>query len=41
MVSVNKADIKLGFWVAAGFFLFGALLAAAQYVLMKLRSRGA
>lgn len=36
-MAVNKNDVKLGFWIAFGFFLFGLLLAVAQYGLTKLR----
>jgi hypothetical protein len=37
MASVNKPDIKLGFLIAFGFFLFGLVTAAAQLILAKAR----
>lgn len=40
MPGTNKADVKLGFYIALGFFIFGLILAIAQYILMKLRQRG-
>jgi hypothetical protein len=39
-MAIDKADVRLGFWVAAGFFLFGLLLAAAQYLIGMARRRG-
>lgn len=38
-MAIDKADVKLGFYIALGFFLFGLLLAVAQYVLMKVRGK--
>lgn len=35
MPLLNKDKISLGFWVAIGFFLFGLIVAAAQYLLMR------
>jgi hypothetical protein len=34
-----KSDVKLGFWIALGFFLFGLVMAVAQYMLLKLRGQ--
>lgn len=39
-MAVDKQDIRLGFYLALGFFLFGLLLAVAQYALMKVRGKG-
>lgn len=39
MPAIDKSDIKLGFYVAAGFFLFGLVLAIAQYILMRMRQQ--
>lgn len=36
-MALDKPDIKLGFSLAVGFFLFGLILAVAQYGFMKLR----
>jgi hypothetical protein len=36
-VAVDKNNIKLGFWIAAGFFLFGLVLAALQWGFGKVR----
>ena len=33
MPTVNKNDVRLGFWVALGFFLFGAVLAIGMWLL--------
>jgi hypothetical protein len=35
MPTVNKPDVRLGFWIAAGFFLFGLVLAAIMWMLRK------
>jgi hypothetical protein len=35
----SKSDIKLGFYIALGFFLFGLILAVAQYAMLKLRNK--
>jgi len=40
MATIDKSDIKLGFWIAFGFFLFGLVLALAQYATLKVRRRG-
>lgn len=37
MAAINKPDVKLGFWIALGFFLFGLVTAAAQMILAKAR----
>lgn len=37
MAIINKDQAKLGFWVAFGFFLFGLVLAAAQWGFGKVR----
>lgn len=37
MATVDKANIKLGFWIAAGFFIFGLIMAVIQYTLMRAR----
>lgn len=34
---VDKQNVKLGFWIAAGFFLFGLALAVLQWGWTKLR----
>ena len=34
-----KSDVKLGVYIAAGFFIFGLVLAVAQYILMKIRNQ--
>ena len=39
MALVDKADVKLGFWIALGFFLFGLVMAVAQYLLLKMRGQ--
>jgi len=31
MAVVDSRDVKLGFWIALGFFLFGLALAAVQW----------
>lgn len=36
-MAVDKADIRLGFWIAVGFFLFGLLTAAVQFALARAR----
>jgi hypothetical protein len=36
-MAIDKQDIKLGFWIAAGFFLFGLALAALQWAWTKVR----
>ena len=35
MPKIDKPDVKLGFWIAFGFFLFGLVLAAIMFVLRK------
>ena len=37
MASIDKPDIRLGFFIALGFFIFGLALALVQYMLMKVR----
>lgn len=39
-MAIDKKDVRLGFYLALGFFLFGLMLAVLQYVLMKLRGKG-
>lgn len=36
-----KSDVKLGVFIAAGFFLFGLVLAVAQWLLARARQGGA
>lgn len=36
-MAIDKQNVKLGFWIALGFFLFGLLLAAAQWGFGKVR----
>lgn len=38
-MAINKPDVKLGFFIALGFFIFGLILAVAQYLLMKVRGK--
>lgn len=38
-MAIDKQDVKLGFWIALGFFLFGLAMAVVQYFLMKLRHK--
>lgn len=35
MPRIDKPDVKLGFWIAAGFFLFGFVIAAIMWLLRK------
>ena len=37
MASIDKADIRLGFWIAVGFALFGLVTAAVQFALARVR----
>jgi hypothetical protein len=37
MPQIDKADVKLGFWIAAGFFLFGLVLALLQWGWTRVR----
>ena len=39
MALVDKADVKLGFWIALGFFLFALVMAVGQYLMMKMRGQ--
>lgn len=38
-MAIDKKDIKLGFYIALGFFLFGLVLAIAQYLMLKIRGK--
>jgi len=38
-MAIDKKDVRLGFFIALGFFLFGLLLAIAQFLLMKVRNK--
>lgn len=39
-MAINKSDISLGFWIAVGFFIFGLVMALAQYMMTRLRQHG-
>jgi hypothetical protein len=35
MPKIDKPDVRLGFWIAAGFFLFGLVIAVVMWLLRK------
>jgi len=37
MARIDTRDVKLGFWIAVGFALFGVVLAALQWAWTKVR----